>query len=376
MSHDCGTRRACAVLLCFAFMAVTNGCRRSPFQRLFDGPMSDSPQAAANGPDEIPPLQPVPDSALRPQAAAAPTPTPTPTPATTSTPSPPPLSAPPQAATFPLSPIAEKTSAAERAAGKESGPGLPGLASTPLFDPALTRVDAQNIEPRAILTGVERKEPDPTSLELTASATHVVLPDQNAPPVLPPDREHPDPGASAVAVNKPEPEDPALIWGNSLERLKQVAHESASQPGSADGATLWRIRAQVIDWLSSDRSKPANAAFLKDVVTTIADALKSPAHDATMRASDIQSAVTALEERVPLGISELRLCRKVLGFGAFEPLEDPKLKPGQSILIYCEPTGLRFETRGDASVVRLSSRIEARLGRRWPQGLGTRSGRG
>ena len=71
MSHDCGTRRACAVLLCFAFMAVSNGCRRSPFQRLFDGPMADPPQAAANGPDEIPPLQPVPDSAPRPQAAAA-----------------------------------------------------------------------------------------------------------------------------------------------------------------------------------------------------------------------------------------------------------------------------------------------------------------
>ena len=130
----------------------------------------------------------------------------------------------------------------------------------------------------------------------------------------------------------------------------------------------------MIDWLSSDRSKPANAAFLKDVVTTIADALKSPAHDATTRASDIQSAVTALEERVPLGISGLRLCRKVLGFGAFEPLEDPKLKPGQSILIYCEPTGLRFETRGDASVVRLSSRIElvsAGDGRKvWEQDLG------
>ena len=77
-----------------------------------------------------------------------------------------------------------------------------------------------------------------------------------------------------------------------------------------------------------------------------------------MRASDIQSAVTALEARVPLGISGLRLRRKVLGFGAIEPLEEPKLKPGQNILIYCEPIGLRFETRADASVVRLSLRIE------------------
>jgi hypothetical protein len=202
----------------------------------------------------------------------------------------------------------------------------------------------------------------------------LVLPDQDTPPALLPAKEEPGPGDSAVVVNKPEPEDPALVWGKALERLRQGAHESASQPGPADGAMLWRIRAQVIDWLSSDRSKPANAAFLKDVVTTIADALKSPVQDDATRATDLQSAVTALEERVPLGISGLRLCRKVLGFGAFEPLEEPKLKPGQNILIYCEPTGLRFETRGDTSVVRLSSRIElvsAGEGRKvWEQDLG------
>ena len=105
MSHDCGTRRACAVLLCFAFMAVSNGCRRSPFQRLFDGPTADPPQAAANRPDEIPPLLPVPDSAPKPQAAAPTTLATSPAPTITSTP--PPLSAPPQAETFPLSPIAD-----------------------------------------------------------------------------------------------------------------------------------------------------------------------------------------------------------------------------------------------------------------------------
>src|SRR3954453_13654764 len=105
MSHDCGTRRACAALLCFAFMAVSNGCRRSPFQRLFDDPMADPPQAAANRPDEIPPLLPVPDSVPKPKPGAPATPTTTPPPAITSTP--PPLSVPPQAETFPLSPIAE-----------------------------------------------------------------------------------------------------------------------------------------------------------------------------------------------------------------------------------------------------------------------------
>ena len=87
--------------------------------------------------------------------------------------------------------------------------------------------------------------------------------------------------------------------------------------------------------------------------------------DATTRAAEIRSAVTALEDRVPLGISGLRLCRKVLGFGAFEPLEGPELKPGQNILIYCEPTGLRFETRETHGWSPAVVAHRARLGRRW-----------
>ena len=72
MSHDCGTRRLRgAPLLCFhgrVELAVAG--RR--FSGFLTDPMADPPQAAANGPDEIPPLLPVPDSAPRPQAPATP----------------------------------------------------------------------------------------------------------------------------------------------------------------------------------------------------------------------------------------------------------------------------------------------------------------
>ncbi|MFI5461002.1 MAG: hypothetical protein ACHRXM_36805 [Isosphaerales bacterium] len=69
---------------------------------------------------------------------------------------------------------------------------------------------------------------------------------------------------------------------------------------------------------------------------------------------------SALEDCDSLGISELRLCRKVSGFGSFEPLNENSVKAGQPLLIYCEMTGLRFETKDDGFVSRVSSRIEIR----------------
>jgi hypothetical protein len=61
---------------------------------------------------------------------------------------------------------------------------------------------------------------------------------------------------------------------------------------------------------------------------------------------------------VPLAISELRLCRRVLGFGSFEPWNDTSVKSGQRLLIYCEMTGVQYEPKDGAFLSRLSSRIE------------------
>ncbi len=66
------------------------------------------------------------------------------------------------------------------------------------------------------------------------------------------------------------------------------------------------------------------------------------------------------EHRTDLAIGDLRLCRKVLGFGSFEPLASDRVKPGQQLLVYCELTGIQYEERGDDFVSRISSRIEVK----------------
>ena len=60
----------------------------------------------------------------------------------------------------------------------------------------------------------------------------------------------------------------------------------------------------------------------------------------------------------PPGINKLTLCRKVLGFGSFEPLAETRVKAGQRLLVYCEMTGMRYEEKQSEFVSRLSSRIE------------------
>jgi hypothetical protein len=58
-----------------------------------------------------------------------------------------------------------------------------------------------------------------------------------------------------------------------------------------------------------------------------------------------------------LKIAELRLCRKVFGFGSFEPIGTTPISASQPFLLYCEMTGLHYEPQGDTYVSRLSARL-------------------
>jgi hypothetical protein len=109
-------------------------------------------------------------------------------------------------------------------------------------------------------------------------------------------------------------------------------------------------------------------------VAALADAAVSPGPDGSARAAQIRSAVQVLEDRVPLAVAHLRLCRKVLGFGAFEPLEPSELKPGKPAILYCEMTGVRYETKDAKFASHLYSRVELLSAtdnsRVWEQALG------
>ena len=107
-----------------------------------------------------------------------------------------------------------------------------------------------------------------------------------------------------------------------------TAPAAASRPGSGDVAAAPPLRPQVVEWLASEAAKPANQALFRRAVNTIAEAAKNSAKDDPTRSTDIRTATLALEDRLPLAVSDLRLCRKVNGFGSFEPLPSSAVSAG------------------------------------------------
>jgi len=64
------------------------------------------------------------------------------------------------------------------------------------------------------------------------------------------------------------------------------------------------------------------------------------------------------EAEEPFAIAALTPCRRVLGFGSVEPWGAPDARPGQSLILYCEMAGLRYEPEGDRFRSRLAATLE------------------
>ena len=330
MSRGRDSRHSAVVLACVTLMTVSAGCR-SPFQRLANGTAPELSPAGAQ--TEIPPLLPVPDN--QPGTVVAPV--------------------------FP-----------DRGAQTEAMSGPIAPAPTPLLDAALKHAAAvEQTHGQPVAT----HEPPPSSTVASqpdlsgkaAAGTRTPAPDDHEPvrSIKP---------ASAGQAPGSTPPETGSKPRSELPQTTGPIPDPASRSGSGDVATLPPSRAQLVDWLASEAAKPANQALFQRVVNTIAVAVKNAAKDESTRAADIRSEVLALEDRVPLGVSDLRLCSKVSGFGSFELLPAAALKAGQPVLIYCELTGLRYQARDTIFVSRLSSRVElisARDGARvWEQSLG------
>jgi len=160
----------------------------------------------------------------------------------------------------------------------------------------------------------------------------------------------PDPPLQiSVLVDPPAPSSPA-------------AKSSAPEPAVAPPPAPALLPAGIISQAQpkQDVQKPGDLARER-----------TPASSAGSRIPDRTPGVG---HRIPLTINDLRLCRNVMGFGSFEPLNGTTLKAGQRVLIYCELAGLEYEARGAGFVSRISSRIELRPASggpvRWEQDLG------
>ncbi|MBV8610616.1 MAG: hypothetical protein JO034_24570 [Singulisphaera sp.] len=144
---------------------------------------------------------------------------------------------------------------------------------------------------------------------------------------------------------------PSDLWRQDLERLRAMAHERAI--GSPELAAL---QARLLDWIADPEA--GNSPLWRTVLRALAATSgPDPSEDRT-RAAEIRQAVEALEEQAPLEIADLHLCRAVHGFGDFDALDAATCRSGQSLIVYCELSGVRYERNGETFRSRLSSRVE------------------
>ncbi len=219
---------------------------------------------------------------------------------------------------------------------------------TPLLDAAAARAAAiQEIQahlPDApILEPATR--PDPPTEPLPApSVDPQVTPVQfevPSPPAAPPTGTAPPSETVPLPVPVPPQEtadEPAVDpWDASLEQLRRLARERQRDGGTE--AETWNTRERVLESLSRGQD----------------DSLWEPV--AAALASPVKETPPAPEEP-DLTILDLKLCRKVAGFGRTEDLSPSDCKPGQQMLIYCELDGLRDEVVDDEFRSRLSAQVE------------------
>jgi hypothetical protein len=318
MPRDRRTIRAILVVMGSLCCSLSTGCLRSTMLRPADGPVAQP--APANGP-VAPVLAP-------PSAPKANTP-----PAGPAAMPPPELQAAPapvqnQAALAPL------TSQPPPAIPPVTAPtgNAPAAKPTPLMDAAIERV--------ATVTRQQLESLDPATApaESDDHAATAVAP--GSPPVLP----------TAPVQRTPAPilvldttESTPLVTATVIEPI-----DSPTQPpvpavpkGEVEriGAEIQPKTGVVAGVESADPTRETPGALLDDTQpASVVPAMADPAD--------------------PLAVGKLCLCRKIVGFGSYEPLTESWVKAGQQVLLYCEMTGMRYEANDASFVSRLSSKIE------------------
>jgi hypothetical protein len=145
------------------------------------------------------------------------------------------------------------------------------------------------------------------------------------------------------------------------------SHEVEEAPVKGSAAPVAEVAVPQVRAIAPEASSPAPS--VDRASSEQSSAVVEPAPDGTRVAPSQNESVSAppvAAEEIPLEISALRLCRRVEGFGRVRPFATKTCKPGQTVIIYCEMTGLRYEPHGDG----FRSRLEAELEILPPQGSG------
>lgn len=168
-------------------------------------------------------------------------------------------------------------------------------------------------------------------------------------------------GASSIsAAIDPErasaPRKPEEQWREALDLLRTLAREHTGA-GDKDAGD-WPLKSRLLDWIAGPETETDPPALWRTVLTALATANTPTPVDEAKRATAIRAAIEALEEQASPEITALVLCRKVNGFGSFEPIDSTSCKANRPVIVYCELAGVRYEPSGDTFRSRLAAQVE------------------
>lgn len=263
-------------------------------------------------------------------------------------------------------PVPEETPVETPAVAEPPAKSAPAPAPVAVETPASSEEPKPAPQPAPDKTpaqGGEQKPADESAKAEAPAAPKAEPPAEKTEPVAA--TKPSDPLATTAAPSKPiDPEKPVEPvvnrdeWGSGLGRLRELALRRAGEPG--DAAEAWAIRARVLDWLAGEGDDPRDESrrVWNNVLAALSTATSAETVDATALSHHLGAAVETLESYAPLRIRVLSLCRKVQGFGQYEPLDGPTVRSGQSLWVYCEMEGLKYEGANDDYRSRLSSQVE------------------
>ncbi len=152
----------------------------------------------------------------------------------------------------------------------------------------------------------------------------------------------------------PPPKTPTDRWREGLEDLRKLAREQERNTDPA--AATWTLREHLLDLLDEAEDHTAlRRSIFKSFLSLGSE--WQPTEDQE-RANELREAVAAIEEQAPLEVTDIRLCRKVNGFGSFDAIDPSECQPGQPLIVYCEVSGVRYAETGENFKSRLTSHIE------------------
>lgn len=156
-----------------------------------------------------------------------------------------------------------------------------------------------------------------------------------------------------AAMAETKPTRPAVPASSSAP-ARRISPREERRPVPLDPVALKLVCTRAAGLLSLVTARPADPVPLIAAAATLASSVKPEARETMILASE-----TPPETDVAgLAINGLKLCHNVSGLGAVDTIDAAGLKPGQAVLLYCEPKGLQSEQKSGMFVSRLSSRVE------------------